>query len=153
MLRSTYSKSLTSNPGKILLRAQSNVLETSGSANRTTTTTYDAAGREVLEKATGTIPGATTVPASFTHYNAAGLVDYTGDANAAGDDATANRITTGYDIWGREISYRMGRTMTGQRQLKGAGASSHGLRSAPSEFALSLVCSGGGRTLILAVRP
>ena len=39
------------------------VVETSGSANRTTTTSYDAAGREVLEKTTGTIPGATAVPA------------------------------------------------------------------------------------------
>ncbi|WP_415544877.1 hypothetical protein [Dermacoccus barathri] len=101
------------------------VVETSGSANRTTTTRYDAAGREVLEKTTGTIPGATAVPASFTHYNAAGLVDYTGDANDAGTDASANRITTSYDNWGRKISYtnETGETATTTYGADGAVAS------------------------------
>lgn len=80
-------------------------VETSGSANRTTTTTYDAAGREVLEKTTGSIPGSASIPATFTHYNAAGLVDYIGDANDAGTDATSKRITTTYDRWGRVVSY------------------------------------------------
>ncbi|QEH94519.1 hypothetical protein FV141_14105 [Dermacoccus abyssi] len=101
------------------------VVETSGSANRTTTTTYDGAGRQKLVKATGSIPGATAVPASFTSYNAAGLVDYTGDANEAGDDATANRITTGYDNWGRKISYtnETGETATTTYGADGAVAS------------------------------
>jgi len=81
------------------------VVEASGSANRTTSTTYDAAGRKVLEKTTGNIPGSSAVPATFTHYNTAGQVDYTGNANDAGTDTTSERITVTYDAWGRKTGY------------------------------------------------
>ncbi|WP_182434728.1 DNRLRE domain-containing protein [Dermacoccus abyssi] len=101
------------------------VVEASGSANRTTTTRYDAAARPVLVKATGSIPGATAIPATFTHYNTVGLVDYTGDANDAGTDATSNRISTGYDNWGRKTSYtnESGESATTTYGVDGAVAS------------------------------
>lgn len=82
------------------------VVETSGSANRTTRTSYDAGGRKVLEQTTGSIPGATPVNGSYTHYaSATGLVDYTGVPTADGSDATSDRTSTGYDNWGRKTSY------------------------------------------------
>lgn len=87
--------------------APTSTVETSGTATRTTTSSYDAAGRVVTAKTTSTIPASTPRPGSFTHYQAGtGLVDYTGNLNAAGTDADpAARTATGYDTWGRPVSY------------------------------------------------
>ncbi|AKU18209.1 hypothetical protein VV02_24090 [Luteipulveratus mongoliensis] len=81
-------------------------VETAGSVTRTTTSRYDTAGRKVFEQTTANIPGSTALPATFTKFNATtGLVDYEGNANAAGTDATTQRTTTTYDGWGRAVSY------------------------------------------------
>lgn len=78
-------------------------VETSGNESRTTTTTYDAAGRTIKSVTTASIAGSTAVPGTYTKYQAStGLVDYTGKLNSAGDDATGERTTYTYDAWGRE---------------------------------------------------
>ncbi|YAL83328.1 hypothetical protein ACMYYO_00570 [Dermacoccaceae bacterium W4C1] len=98
------------------------VVETSGSATRTTTTRYDGAGRPELVKTTATIPGSTPVTAKFTKYDSAtGLVAYAGVANTAGTDATANRISTTYDRWGRQVSYTNAASETGTTAYDNAG--------------------------------
>jgi hypothetical protein len=72
------------------------VVETSGTATRTTTTEYDSAERAVSSKTTTAgLTGSTARPGSFTKYRTDnGLVAYTGVLNAAGTDAeTAGRTT------------------------------------------------------------
>lgn len=97
------------------------VVETSGSATRTTATTYDGAGRPKLGKTTSTIPGSTPVEAKFTTYDpATGLVTATGVANAAGQE-TSNRITTTYDKWGRVETYKNAAGDTGTTAYDNAG--------------------------------
>ena len=85
--------------------------ETSGTATRTTTTSYHPATDRPYKSVTTSTPGSTSRPGSYTHYNAAtGLVDYTGvlnDPNAdayAADAETTGRTTTSYDLWGRPTS-------------------------------------------------
>lgn len=84
---------------------ESSVSESSGTSERITTTTYDAAGRVRSGKTTSTIPGSTARPGSFTAYDpATGLVSYTGEL-VSGPAAHASRRTTyGYDSWGRQTS-------------------------------------------------
>jgi YD repeat-containing protein len=72
------------------------VVETSGGASRTTTTTYDAAERAISSKTvTAGLAGSSARPGSFTKYRTDnGLVAYTGVLTAAGTDAeTAGRTT------------------------------------------------------------
>jgi YD repeat-containing protein len=83
------------------------VVETSGAATRTTTTTYDTAERAISSKTvTAGLTGSTARPGSFTRYRTDnGLVQYTGVLNAAGTDAeSAGRTTPAYDRWGRTTS-------------------------------------------------
>jgi RHS repeat-associated protein len=80
---------------------------TSGAATRTTTTGYDAAGRQISSKTTASgITGSVPHAGSYTKYDpSTGLVAYTGWLNATGDDAdTAGRTTTSYDRWGRTVT-------------------------------------------------
>ncbi|WP_157557574.1 RHS repeat domain-containing protein [Intrasporangium oryzae] len=81
----------------------STVVEASGGATRTTTTTYDAAERPVSTRLTATgLTGSTPRPGSYTKYRPNGLVDYTGALNSSGTDAdTAGRTTYNYDRWAR----------------------------------------------------
>ncbi|WP_347350153.1 hypothetical protein [Intrasporangium sp.] len=84
--------------------APTNVVQTSGTATRTTTTGYDTAGRAVSSQtSTAGLPGSAARPGSYTRYNSdTGLVDYTGWLDAAGSDAEpVGRTSTGYDRWGR----------------------------------------------------
>jgi large repetitive protein len=80
-------------------------VETSGTTTRTTTNTFDTAGRPVTTKTVSTLTGGAR-PGTFTHYDpGTGLVDYTGNLNAAGTDAdTTARTSTTYDGWGRALT-------------------------------------------------
>ncbi|MDF9878217.1 RHS repeat-associated core domain-containing protein [Cellulosimicrobium cellulans] len=80
-------------------------VEALGATSRTTTTTYDAAGRPVLVATVAAgLTGSTPVPATRTDYDpATGQVAATVTLNTAGTET--GRISTGYDAWGRAISY------------------------------------------------
>ncbi|UTT57611.1 RHS repeat domain-containing protein [Cellulosimicrobium cellulans] len=80
-------------------------VESRGTTSRTTTTTYDAAGRPVrVATVAAGLTGSTPVPATRTDYDpATGQVAATVTLNTAG--AEIGRISTGYDAWGRAISY------------------------------------------------
>ncbi len=83
------------------------LVETSGSATRTTSTRYDPAGRATATwTTTSGLTGSTARPGTFSHYRTAdGLVDYTGTLNAAKTDADPTaRATTTYDQWGRSLT-------------------------------------------------
>lgn len=84
--------------------APATVVETSGTATRTSTTTYDAAGRirTTAISATG-LTGSTPVPDATTEYD-----PVTGLATAIvamSNGTETGRITTGYDTWGRTTTY------------------------------------------------
>lgn len=80
-------------------------VESLGATTRTTTTTYDAAGRTVRVGAVATgLAGSTPVPATRTDYDAAtGQVAATVTLGATG--AETGRISTRYDAWGRQTTY------------------------------------------------
>ncbi|MFF2268686.1 RHS repeat-associated core domain-containing protein [Cellulosimicrobium cellulans] len=80
-------------------------VESRGSTSRTTTTTYDAAGRPVrVATVAAGLTGSTPVPATRTDYDpATGQVAATVTLNTAGTEI--GRISTGYDAWGRAVSY------------------------------------------------
>ncbi len=85
--------------------APATVTESTPSASRTTTTTFDEAGR-VLTSSTTTdgLAGSTSLPTTRTSYDpSTGLTTAVSSLDAAG--ATASSITTGYDGWGREVTY------------------------------------------------
>lgn len=79
------------------------VTETSGTAIRATTTTYDSTGRVVSSKATASgLTGSTVRAGMYTKYRNDGLIDYIGTLNTAGTDAdTTGRTTYTYDRWAR----------------------------------------------------
>ena len=82
-------------------------VETSGTATRTTTTTYDAAERALSTKTTTNAPaGPSTLPGTYTKYRTDnGLIEYTGALNTAGTDAEASgRTSTTYDLWARPVT-------------------------------------------------
>ncbi|MBL8932398.1 MAG: RHS repeat protein [Kineosporiaceae bacterium] len=84
------------------------VVETSGTSTRTTTTSYDTAERVVTAAVTASeITGSTPRPGTYTHYRTSdGLIDYRGALNGAGNDADPTaRTSYGYDLWGRPTSY------------------------------------------------
>ncbi|WP_344164963.1 DNRLRE domain-containing protein [Kribbella yunnanensis] len=96
----------TSITGYTYLLAPAEVSETSGAATRTTTTTFLPDGR--IKGATTAVAGlASSTPTTHkeTTYDSA-----TGAATVAtalnGDGSTAGTVTTGYDTWGRPISYQ-----------------------------------------------
>ncbi|MBE7702390.1 hypothetical protein H9623_19045, partial [Oerskovia sp. Sa1BUA8] len=80
-------------------------VEALGATSRTTTTTYDAAGRTTLVATVATgLTGSTPVPATRTDYDpATGQAAATVTLNTAGTET--GRISTGYDSWGRAVSY------------------------------------------------
>lgn len=103
---STLPDSRTTKYSKWLLPVQ--VVETSGTATRTTENRYDSAGRSTATWTTTSagVTGATARPGTFTHYRTDnGLIDYTGKLNPTQDGAdTAARTTTTYDAWGRALT-------------------------------------------------
>ena len=73
-------------------------LDASGSATRTTATTFDAKARPVTVTTTASgIPGSTPLPAVTTSYDAQGRVIAT--TSPAGSTAMT------YDTWGRQLTY------------------------------------------------
>ncbi|WP_425954790.1 RHS repeat-associated core domain-containing protein [Xylanimonas sp. McL0601] len=80
--------------------------DVAGATTRTTTTTFDTAGRPTLSHtAVDALTGSTPVDDTFTHYTADGLVDYTASRNPD-TDAETGRISTVFDTWGRTTQYR-----------------------------------------------
>ncbi|MBD5788375.1 DNRLRE domain-containing protein [Cellulosimicrobium terreum] len=79
--------------------------ETLGSVVRTTTTTYDQAGRELVARTTTSgLTGSESVPGTSTEYDpATGLATATVSLDAAGTGT--GRISTGYDLWGQAVTY------------------------------------------------
>ncbi|WP_369369843.1 DNRLRE domain-containing protein [Promicromonospora sp. Populi] len=79
--------------------------ETLGGVTRTTTTDYDLAGRAVLDRTVVSgLTGSTPVDATRTVYSpTSGVVTATVALNSSG--AETGRISTGYDLWGRETTY------------------------------------------------
>ncbi|NCT92769.1 DNRLRE domain-containing protein, partial [Cellulomonas sp. APG4] len=79
--------------------------ETLGDVVRTSTTEFDAAGRVVAShtQLVG-LEGSTPVPATRTEYDpATGQV--TATVSVGPDGAEAGRISTAYDLWGRQVTY------------------------------------------------
>ena len=96
----------TETTGFTYLLAPTTQVETSGSVTRTTTTSYDTAGRPTssVTAVTG-LAGSTPNTKKETTYNATtGLPTVVTARNA--DTTVAGTITTGYDGWGRTISYQ-----------------------------------------------
>ncbi|MDU6927176.1 MAG: hypothetical protein E6375_00905, partial [Dermabacter sp.] len=86
--------------------APTTAVETSGAASRTSSVTYDAAGRAIYTK-TSTSGLADSVPmdAIFTQYNpATGLVDAVGVANSAGTGIGGAKQSYTYDAWGKQLT-------------------------------------------------
>jgi RHS repeat-associated protein len=85
--------------------APATVVETSGGATRTTTTTHDAAGRVLtVGVSTAGLTGAAAVPTTRTVYDTAtGAVVRTEALNASG--AVSTTISNAYDTWGRQTGY------------------------------------------------
>jgi RHS repeat-associated protein len=79
--------------------------ETRDGVTRTSTTTFDAAGRTVSTGTTVTgLSGSQPVPDTETVYDpATGLATATVSLNADGTEK--GRISTSYDSWGRSVSY------------------------------------------------
>ncbi|WP_425953486.1 hypothetical protein [Xylanimonas sp. McL0601] len=90
--------------------AAAETTDTAGSTTRTTKTSFDPAGRPTLEK-TAVTPGdtgSTAVDDTITHYNAAGLVDYTASQDSRTNPnapVETGRISTEFDSWGRTTKY------------------------------------------------
>lgn len=73
-----------------------------GAVLRTTTTTFDSAGRVVQNATDATVGGSADVPPVVTEYDEdTGLVK----ATVTGTGTEAQQITTDYDTWGRATSY------------------------------------------------
>ncbi|WP_153022609.1 DNRLRE domain-containing protein [Luteimicrobium xylanilyticum] len=83
------------------------VSETKGSVTRTTTTTYDTAGRATkIHTAVTGLTSSTPVDDTITSYNPdTGLVDYTATQDPS-THAETGRTSTTYDAWGRTQSYK-----------------------------------------------
>ncbi|WP_286217039.1 RHS repeat domain-containing protein [Paraoerskovia sediminicola] len=79
--------------------------ETLGTVVRTTTTTYDDAGRQLVTRTTTNgLTGSEPVPATRSEYDAGtGLATATVSLDGAG--AEIARISTGYDLWGQAVTY------------------------------------------------
>lgn len=91
--------------GYSYLLRPTNGVETSGSVTRTRTTTYLADGRTESFKIVVTgLPGSTPNPdKTYTYDQTTGLPTV---ITATAADGTASSITTGYDGWGRKVSYQ-----------------------------------------------
>ncbi|GMA24793.1 hypothetical protein GCM10025864_25520 [Luteimicrobium album] len=113
--------------------------ETQGSAVRTTTTSYDAAGRTTLVHTTVSgLAGSNPVDDTYIHYqDGTGLVDYTATQNPT-THAETGRTSTLYDTWGRVTSYKDGNgvittTTYVASAASSAGATSNGAGSVATE--------------------
>jgi RHS repeat-associated protein len=91
------------------------VVETSGAASRTTTTTVDpVTGRTTKVQTTSSIAGSTDRPAVYTHYDpATGLVDYTGPTDQGTAALADTAKTTVFDLWARPTTTRAETTTPG----------------------------------------
>ncbi|WP_344222663.1 DNRLRE domain-containing protein [Kribbella sancticallisti] len=87
------------------LLAPTTVVETSGAATRTTTVTYLADGREKISQTTATgLAGSTAnAKAEITYDAASGLPTVQTATHIGG---TTTNVATGYDSWGRAITYQ-----------------------------------------------
>lgn len=102
--------------------------ETMGAASRSTTTTFDAAGRPTLvHTEVRGLSSSTPVDDTVTHYDpTTGMVDYTATQNPA-THAETGRTSNTFDAWGRVLTYTDGNgvlTTTGYIApgLNGAGS-------------------------------
>ena len=88
------------------LLAPKTVTETSGTVTRTTSTTYLTDGR--TESTSTTVTGLTgsspTTKKTITYDLSSGQPTVVTATNA--DNTTTGTITTGYDTWGRQVSYQ-----------------------------------------------
>ena len=86
--------------------APTTTVETSGSTSRTTTISYDAAGRAIYTTtATKGVTGSTPRPGIFTVYNpTTGLVDARGESTS-GTGITGAKQSYTYDAWGKATSF------------------------------------------------
>lgn len=104
------------------LLAPKTVTETSGPVTRTTTNTYLADGR--TESSATTVAGLTGTTANTkkvtTYHAATGLPTVVTAKNA--DGSTAGTVTTGYDDWGRQISYQPSNEQATTTVYNAAGA-------------------------------
>ncbi|WP_246486638.1 RHS repeat-associated core domain-containing protein [Kribbella qitaiheensis] len=99
----TLPTTTTSNFSYLL--APKTITETSGAATRTTTTSYGPDGRTLTTKtAVAGLSGSTPNTEKITTYDGATGQPTTVTAKAA--DNTTTAVTTGYDSWGRQISYQ-----------------------------------------------
>ncbi|WP_100349356.1 RHS repeat-associated core domain-containing protein [Luteimicrobium subarcticum] len=107
--------------------------ETKGSTVRTTTTTFDPAGRPTLvHTAVAGLSGSTPVDDTFTHYSSTtGAVDYSGTQNPS-THAETGRVSTGYDAWGRTIAYTDGNGVVTSTTYAAPGANGAGSVSSES---------------------
>ncbi|WP_148061578.1 DNRLRE domain-containing protein [Cellulomonas sp. PhB143] len=80
--------------------------EVKGAVTRTTTTSFDAAGRTTgVHTGVVGLSSSTPVEDTVTHYDpATGLVDYTATQDPA-THAETGRTSTSYDAWGRTVTY------------------------------------------------
>ncbi|MEU8224077.1 RHS repeat-associated core domain-containing protein [Kribbella sp. NPDC048915] len=96
----------TTTAGYNYLLAPTMVTETSGAVTRTTTIAYLTDGR--IKRSTTTTSGLTapapTTNKETTYDTSTGLATVATALNP--DGTTAGSITTGYDSWGREVSYQ-----------------------------------------------
>ncbi len=103
---STPSLPSTTTSAFTYLLSPKTVTEVSGSVVRTTTRTYlpDNRAESTAIAVTG-LPGSTAITKKVTTYDAvSGLPTVVTAKNA--DGTTAGTVTTGYDGWGRQVSYQ-----------------------------------------------
>lgn len=81
------------------------VTDDAGTSERTTTTSYDSAGRVRTTKTTAGIVGSTALPGTYTAYEPlTGLISHTGELVEGPAAHATKRTTYQYDLWGRETS-------------------------------------------------
>lgn len=79
--------------------------EVSGTTTRTSAVTYDTAGRAKTVTTSSNIPGSTTRPGAFSHFDpTTGLLVYTGELISGPAAHASKRTTYQYDAWGRQTS-------------------------------------------------
>ena len=102
----TPTKPSTKTTGYTMFLAPTQEVETATGASRTTNTTYRADGQVDKVTVSSTGLGSLPEPRSRTLYDAdTGHETGTVALDAAGNETTT-RTTTGYDSWGRTISYK-----------------------------------------------
>lgn len=123
------------------------VTETSGGTVRTTTTSYDGAGRKTKVSVTVTgLAGSTPVPDVSYGYDATTGLPTTQTPDGGADGGA---ITTGYDAWGRVKSYATATgTTTTAYDLAGRTATVTGADGTTTSYAYDGAGSGEHRGLV-----